>query len=227
MTNLGIDQEALIKMFSEATARQGEAVANTVRDAILRALQGRELTLNNIREVLKNVTQAASAGAARNGAAPLDIEALLRRAFKGMDAALLQAVLAHRKALEQLVAQGAQIEDKQMKALLANLELIEDTFFTAVTKATQRADNTLRAPWLHLLQSMKQEGTDTGGEATMALGQLLAQAQKTMRDGRANGARAVQAMVNSYAALASGVLIGMSDGLQSDATPEPPSSRRH
>ena len=42
----------------------------------------------------------------------------------------------------------------------------------------------------------------------------MAQAQTMLRDGRASGMRAAQAMLDSYAALASGVLIGMSEGLQ-------------
>ncbi|MFT4069697.1 DUF6781 family protein [Paraburkholderia sp.] len=221
MIKSGIDQEALIRMFSEATAKQGEAVGHAVREATLRALQGRELTLDNIGKVLKVVTQAASAGAARNQAEPVDIEALLARAFKGMDAALLQTVEAHHKALERLVAQGAHLENRQMKGALANLELIEDTFFAAVTKATQHSGNTLRTPWLHLLQAMKLEGTETGEEANAALEQLLEQARKAVRDGRVNGVRAVQAMINSYAALVSGVLIGMSEGLQPGAAHEP------
>nr|HET7858947.1 DUF6781 family protein [Caldimonas sp.] len=41
----GIDQDALITMFAEASARQGEAVKKAVSEATLRALQGREMTL--------------------------------------------------------------------------------------------------------------------------------------------------------------------------------------
>jgi hypothetical protein len=50
------------------------------------------LTLANIRKVLSTVTLATSAGAAQNPAGAVDIEALLGRAFDGMDAARLQAV---------------------------------------------------------------------------------------------------------------------------------------
>jgi hypothetical protein len=64
-------------------------------------VQGRELTLANIRKVLSTVTLATSAGAAQNPAGAVDIEALLGRAFDGMDAALLQAVQANRRGLQQ------------------------------------------------------------------------------------------------------------------------------
>ncbi|MDO8251472.1 MAG: hypothetical protein Q7T78_17375, partial [Rhodoferax sp.] len=66
MIKSGIDQDALVTMFAQATAQQGEALRKAVSDATLKALQGRELTVENIRKVLKTVTEAASTGAAQN-----------------------------------------------------------------------------------------------------------------------------------------------------------------
>ena len=43
----------------------------------------------------------------------------------------------------------------------------------------------------------------------------MSQAQSALREGRSAGLRSAQAMMDSYAALVSGVLIGMSEGLQS------------
>ena len=219
MIKSGIDTDALVTMFSEASAKQGEALRKAVSEATLKALQGRELTLANIRSVLKTVTQAASAGAAQNPAGAVDIEAMLGKAFAGMDAALLQAVEANRKALEQLVSQGVGVQQTQMKSALANLEKMEDTFFATVTKAAQSASAPLQGPWAQVLESMKLQGTATGSQATMTVEQVMAQAQTAMRAGRASSMNAVQAMMNSYAALVSGVLIGMSEGLTKGVVP--------
>ena len=213
MIKAGIDQDALITMFSEATAKQGEALRKAVSEATLKALQGRELTLENIRKVLKTVTQASSAGAALNPAGPVDIEAMLGKAFAGMDAALLQAVQANQKALQQFVDQGVDLQDKQMKSALANVEKMEDMFFSVVGKAAQGADGSLQGPWEQVLKGMKLSGTDTGAQATQTVEQLMDQARTALRDGRATSIRAAQAMMDSYAALVSGVLIGMSEGL--------------
>ncbi len=209
----GIDQDALITMFSQATAKQGEALRKAVSEATLKALQGRELTMENIRKVLKTVTEASSAGAAMNPAGPVDIEAMLGKAFAGMDAALLQAVQANQKALQQFVDQGADLKDKQMKAALANVEKMEDMFFSAVSKAVQGAGGSLQGPWDQVLKGMKLSGTETGAQATQAVEQLMDQARSALRDGRATSMRAAQAMMDSYAAMVSGVLIGMSEGL--------------
>ena len=219
MIKSGIDTDALVTMFSEASAKQGEALRKAVSEATLKALQGRELTLANIRSVLKTVTQAASAGAAQNPAGAVDIEAMLGKAFAGMDAALLQAVEANRKALEQFVSQGLGVQQTQMKSALANLEKMEDTFFATVTKAAQSASAPLQGPWAQVLESMKLQGTATGSQATMTVEQVMAQAQTVMRAGRASSMNAALAMMNSYAALVSGVLIGMSEGLTKGVVP--------
>jgi hypothetical protein len=207
MIKSGIDQDALVAMFSEATAKQGEALRKAVAEATLKALQARELTLANIRSVLKTVTEAASAGAAKSGLPMPDVEDLLGQAFAGMDAALLKTVEANRKALEQFVGQGMDVQEKQIKGVLANLEKMEDMFFT------------LAGPWSQVLETMKLQGTDTGVGASQTVEQMLAQAQTTLRDSRNTGLRAAQAMMQSYSTLVSGVLIGMSEGLQPPKAP--------
>ena len=129
MIKAGIDQDALITMFAEASAKQGEALRKAVSSATLKALQGRELTLESIKKVVKTVADAASMGAAKNPASAIDVEAMLGKALAGIDAALLQAVEANRKALEQFVSHGVGLSEKPMKEALANIEKMEDAFF--------------------------------------------------------------------------------------------------
>jgi predicted transcriptional regulator len=213
MIKSGIDQDAIISMFSQATAKQGETLRKAVSEATLKALQGRELSMENIRKVLKAVTEASSAGAAMNPAGPVDIEAMLTKAFSGMDAALLQAVQANRKALEQFASQGVDMQSKQMKSALANVEKMEDVFFATVSKAVKDASGPIQGPWDQVLSAMKLSGTQTGNQAQAAIEQLMTQSRDAIRDSRASSMKAAQAMMDSYSALVSGVLIGMSEGL--------------
>ena len=219
MIKSGIDQDALVAMFSQATAKQGEALRKAVAETTLKALQARELTLANIRSVLKTVTEAASAGAAKSGLPMPEVEGLLSQAFAGMDAALLKTVEANRRALEQFVGQGMDVQDKQIKGVLANLEKMEDMFFATVGKAAQGAGQPLVGPWAQVLKAMKLKGTGTGVGASQTVEQMLAQAQTTLRDSRASGLKAAQAMMQSYSTLVSGVLIGMSEGLRPPKAP--------
>jgi len=210
----GIDQDALIRMFSEATAKQGEQLRSAVYQTTLRALQGRELTLQNIRGVLKTVTQAASAGAAQNAAAGIDPEDLLANAVEGMDDALLQAVEANRVALQRLADQGADLRDKHLKKALSDLEKMEDALLDSVGKAAEAASGQLAGAWGPILEKMKMSGTGTGAQASATVEQMSRQMRDAVRSSRAAGLRAAQALAESYGALVSGVLIGMSDALQ-------------
>jgi hypothetical protein len=221
MMKAGIDQEALITMFAQASAKQGAAMRQAVSEATLRALQGRELTLDNIRKIVKNVAGAASVGIARNPASGLDVESMLGKALAGIDSALLQAVEANRKALEQFVSGGVSLSEKPLKEALANVEKMEDVFFGAITKASEAA-GPLQGPWENALDVLKMKGSATGAQATQTVQSVLSQAQAMLRDGRSTGLRAAQAMLDSYAAMVSGVLIGMSEGLQAGAAKAAP-----
>ena len=221
----GIDQQALIQQFSQATAKQGEALRKTVNEATLKALQGRELTLANIKQVLGTVAKAASTGAAASPLAAVDVEALLGKAFAGMDGALEQAVQANRKALQQMVDQGASLRETPLKKALADIEKMEDALFDAVRKAAAGAAGPGAAPqgpWAQVLGSAQGKSTNTGALASATVEQLMDSAQQSLRDGRALGLQASQAMLDSYSTLVSGVLIGMSEALQQrGANPAP------
>ncbi len=214
------DAQALVQQFAQASTTQGEALRKSVGAATLKALQGRELTLKNIKEVLKSVTAAATQGAGENPGPAVDVEAMLTKAFAGMDAALLQAVEANRRALAQLVEQGANLREGQMKKALADVEKMEDLLFGAIDKAVQGVPAPMQTAWSNVLEAGKAAGTGTGSKAAASVAQLTEQARQSLRDGRELGLKTAQTMLDSYSALVSGVLIGMSEGMQGKAPTE-------
>ena len=209
------DADALISMFQGATARQGAQLKKAASDATLAALQGRELSLKNIRGALKQVAEAASAGVAKNMVAGVDPEALLDKAVAGMDEAMLKAVEANRTALSTLMAQGADMRDKHLQKALDDLEKMEDSMFGAVKKAAEGAGAPLASAWGPILEKMQAGGTLSGAQASVTAEQMAAQMQIAMRSSRAASMKAAQALAESYTAMVSGVLIGMSEALQS------------
>jgi hypothetical protein len=218
MPKFGIDQDALIEQFAEASARQGEALRKAVQEATLKALQGRELTLKNIKDVVKQVSGAAAQGAGQNPLGAAQMEPLLAKAVAGMDAALLQAVEANRRALQQLMDYGAGLRENQVKKAMSDIENMEDMFFTTVRKAVAGGAGPLQGAWSQVLDKMQVKGSGTGAHAAQTIEQLTEQAQTALREGRAAGMKAAQTLLDSYAALASGVLIGMSQGMQGEAS---------
>ena len=218
MLKSGIDQDALIEQFATASAKQTAQLKTAVTEATLKALQGREMSLKNIRGVIKSVTEAASTGAAQNITPKLDVEKMLDTAVAGMDQALLKAVEANKMALSRLAEQGADLKDKHLKKALADLEKFEDTLFSTVKKAAGSAGDGLTGPWTQVMEKFQQGGSASGAQATATVEQLTGQMQQALRQGRATGLKAAQTLAESYTAMVSGVLIGMTEALSQGST---------
>ncbi|MHA7682700.1 DUF6781 family protein [Cupriavidus sp. PET2-C1] len=216
MKSMGIDHDALIKQFAQASEKQGESLQQAVQQATLKALQGRELTLKSIKDTLKMVTQAASAGVASSGLAGPGLEPMLSQVAQGMDAALVQAVEANRRALQQIVDQGAQLRETHLKKAVADIEKMEDALFSSVAKSVGELPQSVQGPWSSVLDGMKLKGTATGASATAVVEQLTTQARELAREGRAFAQSSTEAWLAHYATLVSGVLIGMSNGLNGE-----------
>jgi len=220
------DAEALIAMFENATAQQGAQLRKATTEATMSALQGRELTLKNMRGALKQVAAAASAGAAKNVMPDIDAEDLLDQAVAGMDQAMLKAVDANRLALTTLASQGADLREKHLSKALADLEKMEDTLFDALKKTASGAGAPMASAWAPILEKMQAGGTLSGAQAAVTAEQMSEQMQTAMRTTRAAGMRAAQALAESYTAMVSGVLLGMSDAIQGAAKPKKSPARK-
>jgi len=220
------DAEALIAMFENATASQGAQLRQATTQATMAALQGRELTLKNMRGALKQVAEAASAGVAKNVLPNIDAEDLLDQAVAGMDQAMLKAVDANRVALSTLTGQGADLREKHLSKALADLEKMEDTMFDALKKAASGAGAPMAGAWAPILEKMQAGGTLSGAQAALTAEQMTEQMQTAMRSTRAASMRAAQALAESYTAMVSGVLLGMSDAIQSGGKAKKPPARK-
>jgi hypothetical protein len=208
------DAEALIEMFENASTRGSAQLRTAVEQSTLMALQGREMTVKNIRSALESVAQAVTQGAAKN-VAGVDPAALLDRAVQGMDDALLKAVQANRTALQQFVDRGADLREKQLKKAIDDLDKFEDMLLDTVKKAAS-ASSPLTQPWQQMLDKVKAGGSIAGMTAASSAEELLAQTHGAMRSGRAASLRAAQAMADSYAAMVSGVLLGMTEAMEAN-----------
>ena len=220
-----IDSAALISMFEQATAKQGAQLRKATGDATLAALQGRELSLKNIRAALKTVTEAASQGMAKNVVPGVDPEALLDKAVAGMDDALLKAVQANQKALSTLAAQGANLREGHLQQALSDLEKLEDSLFETVKKAAASASTPIAGAWGTVLEKMQAQGTQAGAQASATAHDMATQMQAAVRSTRAASLRAAQVMAESYTAMVSGVLLGMSEALQTKAPEKQPTRK--
>jgi hypothetical protein len=85
-----------------------------------------------------------------------------------------------------------------------------------VRKAVTDGSGPMQGAWSEVLDKLQIKGSGMGAHAQDTIEQLTTQAQASLREGRAMGLKAAHALLDSYAALASGVLIGMSQGLKQE-----------
>jgi hypothetical protein len=206
-----IDIDEFLQKQASAAVKQGEDLRAAVRELTLNALRNRELTLTQIKQVLKSVTAGVNVGAAKS---KMDIDQVLEQAVGGMDDALLKAVQANHLALQQLASAGQSFEQSQVKKALGELERLEDEFLKAVKQASESATKNMRTHWASVLQQKEVSGTEAGEQAAATMKAFTERAQSAMREQRRAGAKAAQVFGQNFATLASGILTGLSEALQ-------------
>jgi hypothetical protein len=223
------DPEALISMFEKATSTQSAQLQKAVSEATLAALRGRELTLANIRSSLDSVTKAVSAGAAKNPLAAgggAGVGDMLDQAVAGMDSALVKAVQANQAALRQFAERGVDMREKHLKKALDDLDKFDDLLIGSLKKAATAA-GPMAAPWQQAMEKLQAGGSMSGMSAAKTVEEFVDQMQQAVKNTRSASVRAATALAESYAAMASGVLVGLSDALSSGrrAAPEAPAKK--
>ncbi len=221
MPSQAFDADALISMFENASTSGSARLQKAVTDATLAALRGRELTLGNIRSSLDSVAKAVTAGAAKNPLGAGSVEGMLDKAVAGMDAALVQAVQANQAALRQFADRGVDLREKHLKKALDDLDKFDDLLIGAVKKAGAAA-GPLAAPWQQAMEKLQAGGSMSGLSAAKTVEEFAEQMGAAIKSSRSASVRAATVLAESYAAMASGVLVGLSEALSgSTAAPAP------
>jgi hypothetical protein len=219
-----IDADEMLKQMTAQAVSQGESLRSTVRDLTLQALQSRELSLAQIKSVIGSVAEGVNLGAIQG---QLDTDKVFSQALAGMDDALLKVVEASRIALHQITGER-EFRDSKLKKSLDDLERLEDEFLATVKKATSGAGAPFKSQWSGALQESMSAGTATGAQVVAMMDQYGDQVRKAARAQRDAGFRAVHALAQNFATLASGVLIGLTEAMQQGAgkPAAPPAARK-
>jgi hypothetical protein len=218
-----IDTDEVLKQMTAQAVAQGEGLRTTVRDLTLQALQSRELSLAQIKQVIGSVAEGVNLGAIQG---KLDTDQVFSQALAGMDDALLKVVEASRIALHQITGER-EFRDSNLKKALDDIERLEDEFLSTVKKAAAGAGTPFKSQWTGALQESMTVGTATGAQVLSLMEQYGDQVRKTARAQRDASFRAAHALAQNFAALASGVLIGLAEAMQQGGLKaKPPAARK-
>ena len=156
------------------------------------------------------MTEGISLGVAKTKG---DVAKPLADALAGMDDALLKAVRASQIALQQLTDQGVDFKDSKIKKALNDLERLEDEFLKTVKQAATHATAQVRPQWVAVLKAAP-GSMGTGAQVDVMLERFGEPVRSAIRKQREMSMKAAHVMTQNFATLASGVLIGLSEGLQ-------------
>lgn len=212
-----MDADEVLKGLARESVKQGENLRAGVRELTLNALRGRELTVEQIKRVVRAVTEGVNLGATTSG---VDPDRVLVEAFSGIDEAVLKAVQANHLALQQLSSQGE--GGSKMQKALDDLERLEDEFLQTVKDATKKSSQQLRDQWAKLLQQKETAGTATQAQIEQTLEEFSDRMRDAVRQQRRMAVKAGEAMAQNFATLASGILIGLTEGMEQGKTKRGP-----
>jgi len=202
-----------IREAASASMAAGENIRERVRELTLQALQSRRLDFSAMREVMTSLTQGISLGAERRGQ---DVRQALSEAFAGMDQAMSKAAQASSLALKELAARGRDFSDNELKQGLERMRQMEGDFLDSVRQVSQSAGGSVKSEWQDLIAHAQRAGTDTGRVISQTARDFSARMTATVSEGAIAGVEAARQFGERFAALASGMLAGMSEALRPD-----------
>jgi len=144
----------------------------------------------------------------------IDAERVLGEALAGMDDAVLRAVQANHIALQQLSAQGQSLRESHLKKALTELERLEDEFVASVKEATKKGSKQLKDQWASVLQQKQAVGLETAAQIEATMEQFGDQMREAVKQQRRTALKTAELMAENFTTLASGILIGLTEGLQ-------------
>ena len=206
-----MDTDEARKGMARESVKQGENLRSAVRELTLNALRSRELSLAEIKRVLKTVTEGVNLGVAGQ---KIDAERAISDALAGMDEAVLKAVQANHLALQQLASQGQSLRQGAGKKALDDLERLEDEFFKTVKDATKSGSKQLREQWATVLKQTQASGTLSASEIEATMEEFGERMREAVRQQRRQALKVAEVFSDNFTTLASGILIGITEGLE-------------
>jgi uncharacterized protein DUF6781 len=201
--------EAIRKAASESV-HAGVDIRARIHDVTLLALKSRRFDRHGMRDVVQAVTGGVAMGAEESRA---DLRKALAEAFRGMDEALTRSADASRVALKQLVVTGRDLSDNDIKQALANMKRLEDDFLSAAGQAAEATSEKVRPELKRLLDTARQNGTETGRMAATTLTELTRRFSIASLDVALAGVEVATEVGSRFALLAGGILSGIADAL--------------
>lgn len=182
-----------------------------VRDLTLRAIKSRSMDMGELRRVAQAVTEGVSLGLGhRKG----EVKNALGEAMAGLDEAMSKAAEASHLALRQLVSQGKEFSENDLKQALEQLKKLEGELLDTLSKVADSASGKLQQEFKDFVTHARHAGTDTGAKVLVTVEEFSNKVHATADSGKLTAVNAARDVGARVAEAASGFFAALSDVLQ-------------
>lgn len=177
----------------------------------LKAIEQRDVSLDEIKSVLTAVTDGIHLGLAQRGG---EMAQALRDAVGGMDSALVKFAQTMQLSVEESIANGKDFRAGELKQSLETVRDLEKTLVEAIRKTGSQASGVIKAEMSNLSTHLSHTGTDVGGQALTTLTKLSEQAHSVAHAGKMGIEQGSRDIAGRVAQFAGGVLTGVGEALR-------------
>jgi molybdenum-dependent DNA-binding transcriptional regulator ModE len=195
---------------------QGDDIQNHVRDIVVEALAEVRMRPDDIQQILRESVQGASQGAMLLSGKEYEG---LKQAIHGVDVALSHAAEASKLAIEEAVGNIQEFSDQDLHRAFDDITALEAMFLDTLADVAKGGAETVHKVLNEFMEHGKNTGTAVGNtltESIMELQKLLTTNRKEKLNQTLDTAQAVS---ESVAGIASGLLAAMADKLQGKDKP--------
>lgn len=210
MSEIPVLSEKTIKQAAGEAVGAGVDIRTRVRDLTVAALQSRRLDREGVREVVRAVIAGIGLGLEKPAG---DTKAAVREALAGLDQALQASAEAAHLTLQQMSSHAQDFSAGEWQTAVDRLKQLEEEFLATARQAAEIAGTKAKGELIEAIRHLQRTGTDTGARVAAILVSLANRLTMLGDDARHSGSEAAREAANRLAALASGILAGMSDAL--------------
>ena len=201
-----------IRAEASDTMRGGADIRERVRELTLAALKERRFDSQAMRDVVRAVSEGMASGAERGTSR--ELRSAFADALSGLDAALRTSAEAGYAALKQLSSTGRSFSDTELKQALSSMRRIEEDFLGTVGQVAESANAQVRPPLREALDQTRRAGTATGKQVASTMAEFTQRFSLASIDATLTGVEVAGEVGVRFAALASGLLTGVSEALR-------------
>jgi len=209
-----------IRAEASDSMRGGADLRERVREITLAALKERRFDSAAMRDVVRAVSEGIASGAERG--TTRELRTAFADALSGLDAALRISAEAGYSALKQMSATGRNFSDNEFKQALSSMRRIEEDFLGTVGQVAEKASAQVRPPLREALDQTRRAGTATGKQVASTMAEFTQRFSLASLDATVTGLEVAGEVGARFAALASGILTGVSEALR--PAPKPASA---